>query len=319
MSSNTRDVDPSGVKSEDKIPAKRKLIKKRPKDHPKRPLSAYNFFLKEERAAIVKFVKESDKILEETTGAKSFHSKKEDNVDEPKDDIEYKVHLDDNTVRRIKKENGMICFEEMGKLIGQRWKQVDPTRLSKLTEMARKDSERYKKEMAEYKKRHDTKVRTERHEDVISATGSKSLDAHTGYENSARVSYQYSSQTGYQYAPPPTGYQHAYAPHTEYQQHAHPPHAGYQDAHTSTHDTSTFSSAMPPPPFYPYGNVRFTGQQHMYPSQQSTLYGTVSSRGVSGDAFMNAGQQQPFYGNVPSNSMQSNDIRSNADPYASYR
>lgn len=49
----------------------------------------------------------------------------------------------------------------MGKLIGQRWKNIDPDRLSKYSEMASEDTERYKKEMQSYNGRQEAKMRSE--------------------------------------------------------------------------------------------------------------------------------------------------------------
>lgn len=47
------------------------------------------------------------------------------------------------------------------RIIGQRWKNIDPDRLSKFSELAANDTERYKTEMQEYNGRQEAKMRSE--------------------------------------------------------------------------------------------------------------------------------------------------------------
>lgn len=49
----------------------------------------------------------------------------------------------------------------MGKLIGQRWKNIEGDRLTRFSELATEDTERYKKEMSEYNGRQEQKMRSE--------------------------------------------------------------------------------------------------------------------------------------------------------------
>lgn len=104
-------------------------------------VSAYNFFFKEEREKILKVVLSDDP--------------KEINDPDGTD------FINDEMMTRLKKEGGKVSFEEMGKLIGQRWKKIDPDRLSKYSELAAEDTERYKKEMQMYNGRQEAKMRSE--------------------------------------------------------------------------------------------------------------------------------------------------------------
>lgn len=53
------------------------------------------------------------------------------------------------------------CTTVTGKLIGQRWKALPPDRLTKFSELASEDTERYKKEMQAYNGRQEAKMRDE--------------------------------------------------------------------------------------------------------------------------------------------------------------
>lgn len=132
------------VEKEKKVhSAAKRPTKKKPKDKPKRPLSAYNFFFKEER----------EKILKVVLGEGSNEEK--GNVPEADD------YIDDDLMGRLKKDGGRVSFEEMGKLIGVRWKNITQERLSKYTDLAAEDTERYKKEMQTYNSRQESKIRQE--------------------------------------------------------------------------------------------------------------------------------------------------------------
>jgi len=139
---SSRDNALDHPKPRSKLPVIKRPTKKKPKDKPKRPLSAYNFFFKEEREKIIKVVN-----AEDPSAVKQ----------DPEDD----GCLDEETIGRLKKEGGKVSFEEMGKIIGQRWKNIDPDRLQKYSELASEDTERYKGEMQEYNGRQEAKMRSE--------------------------------------------------------------------------------------------------------------------------------------------------------------
>jgi len=99
------------------------------KNKPKRPLSAYNIFFKEERK----------KLIEEVQGKLSSQ---EEFAESSLDDTE--------TVKRRKKHHG-IGFEEMAKEIGKRWKKIDADRRAVYGKKAEDDKKRYKAELEVHK------------------------------------------------------------------------------------------------------------------------------------------------------------------------
>mmetsp|Transcript_25420 Transcript_25420/g.73529 ORF Transcript_25420/g.73529 Transcript_25420/m.73529 type:complete len:326 (-) Transcript_25420:94-1071(-) len=94
---------------------------------PKRPMTAYNFFFQEEHQRIREEEEKAGTSVEEgvdVSDAVSSPSKK----------------------RKISR----VGFEDLGKLIGKRWKETGKDELERYRELARKDSERYKRESEKY-------------------------------------------------------------------------------------------------------------------------------------------------------------------------
>ena len=142
------------------------------KNKPKRPLSAYNFFFREERARIIKEeeVKKEDAVEDETTkddtkdavtedtaaavksegdeddaakkgesGAKSDDTKPEKDGDDEKESTQVKTQTK---------------FENLAKKIGERWRAIDKDgeEFKRYKKMADDDLERYKKDMDAFNK-----------------------------------------------------------------------------------------------------------------------------------------------------------------------
>ena len=112
--------------------------RKQPKDKPKRPLSAYNIFFKEERARLLNKV--------------------------PCD-----VGDEGNQKRTA---NGKIGFENLAKIIGGKWQDLRPSDVEYYKRKASSDMQRYKDEMDEYNKKHARKNKDDE-DDEDSANSAK--------------------------------------------------------------------------------------------------------------------------------------------------
>ena len=152
------------------------------KGKPKRPLSAYNFFFREERSRILDSLpkagkKKKEKKSEDDGEDDTGEEKKDDdskNEEEAKGEEEKasadKSDDDDSKKEKVNKDgdkeksssdkdydkvgedgkkipHGKIGFESLAKRIGKRWKEVDATEMEKYKKLADKDMARYKKEM----------------------------------------------------------------------------------------------------------------------------------------------------------------------------
>lgn len=111
---------------------KGKKARKKPKDRPKRPLSAYNIFFKEERA----------RILEKLPD-------KEDENNEVKEEEEEEAEAGEEKKGK-KRPHGKIGFENLAKVIGQRWQELGPDQVTYYKKKAEEDMKRYKQEMETY-------------------------------------------------------------------------------------------------------------------------------------------------------------------------
>lgn len=182
-----------------KIPASaRKQVKKKAKDKPKRPLSAYNYFFKEDRARLVAIVQNEENAAE----------LRENNPD-----------ITDDTVSKLRKADGKISFEEMGKIIGKRWKDIIKEKKEKYENLASQDTDRYKVEMQKYNEkqkeiREKNKITAQLHAQmaVTQAQQASMLPPSIKYPDAQALTASqpgmYPTQMGYP-APPyhPYGYQ----------------------------------------------------------------------------------------------------------------
>ena len=113
---------------QEKDAKKKRTRKKKPKDSPRRPLSAYNFFFKDERKRILQAIP-----------VKESETSEEDRI---RDSITWPG--------KKKAPHGKIGFESLAKTIGARWKKLDKKSMKYYKALATKDLHRYAAEMVEY-------------------------------------------------------------------------------------------------------------------------------------------------------------------------
>lgn len=137
-----REPGDSGVFQSGSIPefakSGKKARPKKPKNKPKRPLSAYNIFFRDERANILAGIPDKDEDEEQEEEVED----NEEGLDGPKKKASGK--------KRKRPPHGKIGFESLAKIVGQRWKELKPEELAKYKKLADVDMVRYRAEMEAY-------------------------------------------------------------------------------------------------------------------------------------------------------------------------
>jgi HMG (high mobility group) box len=124
--------------SEEKWGKQRKTNKK---DKPKRPLSAYNIFFKEERERILE--KLPDSVPKEEIA-------QDDAIGDKKKKRRGAICNDHVSGNIKKKPHGKIDFQSLAKIVGKRWQSLDEDELQLYKAKANADMKRYRDEMKIY-------------------------------------------------------------------------------------------------------------------------------------------------------------------------
>jgi len=248
-----------------KTPASaRKPVKRKAKDKPKRPLSAYNFFFKEEREKIVAVVL---------------------NEDPSSEDVE-KSDLTAEEITKLRKDTGKVNFEEMGKLIGSRWRVVsqDPDRKQKYDTQAGGDTLRYKDEMEKYNKKQEELREKEKQRAAEMQYAQMAAQQYPGHPmmRNSEMPGMFPAQMGYPYPMDPNAHPHAYTSMqmigAGFNPYYMPPHNAAEEA--SNPERNAFPpqgnfpmmphSRYPPNEYYPPHNVPIhPSEQAFYAQQQA--------------------------------------------------
>ena len=138
-------------------------MKRKPKDKPKRPLSAYNIFFKEERERILSEIPDSKRKakkrrIEEDKDVEGEEVGKDKVAEEiaakDAEEVGITTLLTASSLRNTRKRNphGKIGFESLAREIGKRWKELDDEHMEYYKNHANADMKRYKDEMVLFSK-----------------------------------------------------------------------------------------------------------------------------------------------------------------------
>jgi HMG (high mobility group) box len=133
-------------------------------EQPRRPLSAYNLFFSEERERILKEIAKKEGKSDTSEGEEGEHEAVVDEVESERDcdDGEKPRALLQPLIpaekkrRPHRKTHGKISFQQLAKMVGERWKGLPDDERKYYQDLAQQDMKRQKVAMEEYYAKQNT-------------------------------------------------------------------------------------------------------------------------------------------------------------------